>query len=342
MEVKASWRYATRPAKAAGPALAAFLVTGAGVAAIAQPIEPRAEPAPTLALAMVPHVPVAKPSIHAATVRIVLPPSTARQRSKLADSSGFTPSRLDAMTPELGTAAAPSSQLAMAPATPALDMAAAPLVPQGAPKPAPMPMAPPRGKGGAAGLAAAAGLGDADYSAAMRTISARPEPKAIPMVDAESRTTLARMNGGEDAMAPSSRSDRLEALQPAAAPAPARSLIEAGRPHKAQPAGMSSIRMQDEGISRYRRTSQGLAFDVATSINGASVGKVSLLIRDDENISIRLADLLAAVQPGIAPALYQKLSASQAAQSHVTFNELREAGIAVRFNDDDRLILGIK
>jgi hypothetical protein len=188
---------------------------------------------------------------------------------------------------------------------------------------------------------ASTSLSDADYSAAIRTISAQPVPKAIPMVDAESRAALARMNGDDDFKP--SNSDRMDALQPATAPRPARRLVESAVPREARPVGMSPIRMQDDdGVGRYRRTAQGLAFDVATTVNGSSAGRVALLIRDGENISVRLADLLAAVQPTIDPGLYEKLSASQAAQSYMTFNELREAGIAVRFNDKDQLILGIK
>jgi len=348
MEVKASWRMVARPAKAAAPALAAFLVTSAGVAAIAQPIEPRAEFVPPVRIVAPPVLaPAASGPVHAATVRIVLPaptPLTRPRHQKFDDSLGFAPSRLDSIGSDLG--------------------AISPAIPQSMPKPAgaPLRMAPdltdapqpisatplvsaPLHKSPAAGLAAARGISEADYSAAMRTISAKPEPKAIPMVDAESRAALARVNG--DDAAPSG-TERLDALQPDRSPpsalsmAPARSLAQAA-PQAARPVGMSPIRMQDDdGVTRYRRTAQGLAFDVSTTVNNASVGKVSLLIRDGENISIRLADLLAAVQPAIDPALYQKLSASQAAQSYMTFNELREAGISVRFNDNDRLILGTR
>jgi hypothetical protein len=106
---------------------------------------------------------------------------------------------------------------------------------------------------------------------------------------------------------------------------------------------MSPIPIQpEETIGKYRRTSQGLAFEVSTSVNGTPMGKVSLLIRDGENISVRLTDLLKTLQPSLDPALYQKLSGSQAAQSFVTFNELRASGIAVRFSDNDQLILGTR
>jgi hypothetical protein len=255
------------------------------------------------------------------------------------DALGFVTSRLDAITPDFG-AMPLVAESAPKPAAAPLRMAPPQAIDALQQLSAPQQVSPPQRKSATADFVGATGLSDADYSAAIRTISARPEPRAIPMVDAESRAQLARMNGDDD-VAPTS-TERLDALQPERTPAPSRSLVEAA-PREAKPVGMSPIRMQDDdGVSRYHRTAQGLAFDVATTVNGASVGKVSLLIRDGENISIRLADLLSAVQPAIDPVLYQKLSASQSAQSYMTFNELREAGIAVRFNDNDRLILGIK
>jgi hypothetical protein len=354
MEVKASWRFVARSAKAAAPALAAFLVTSAGVAAIAEPIEPRTEFVPRARVVAPPVLaPAASAPVHVATVRIVLPPPaplTRPRRQKFDESLGFAASRLDSISSDLGTISPAIPKSVPKPAAAPLRMVPDPTdTPQpisASPQMSAPKMSAPQRKAPAAGLAAARGISEADYSAAIRTISASPKPKAIPMVDAESRAALARMNG-DDAAAPS-RTERLDALQPdsSASPAlsmaPARSLAEAA-PNAVRPVGMSPIRMQDDdGVSRYHRTAQGLAFDVATTVNGASVGKVSLLIRDGENISIRLADLLAAVQPAIDPGLYQKLSASQAAQSYMTFNELREAGIAVRFNDNDKLILGIK
>jgi hypothetical protein len=256
------------------------------------------------------------------------------------DALGFVTSRLDAITPDFG-AMPLVAESAPKPAAAPLRMAPPQAIDALQQLSAPQQMSPPQRKSATADFVGATGLSDADYSAAIRTISARPEPRAIPMVDAESRAQLARMNGDDD-VAPTS-TERLDALQPDRTPAPSRSLVESAAPRETKPVGMSPIRMQDDdGVSRYHRTAQGLAFDVATTVNGASVGKVSLLIRDGENISIRLADLLSAVQPAIDPVLYQKLSASQSAQSYMTFNELREAGIAVRFNDNDRLILGIK
>lgn len=93
-------------------------------------------------------------------------------------------------------------------------------------------------------------------------------------------------------------------------------------------------------IGKYHRTPNGLSFAVPARLNGADLGSVSLLIRDGENISVRLGDLLAALKPAIEPAVYERLSTSLAVDDYMTLNELRRAGISVRFDDRDNLLLG--
>ncbi len=351
MEVRASWRFVARPAKAAAPALAAFLVTGAGVAAIAQPIAPSPEPAPPPAAH--PFLPPEKP----ATIRIILPPPAplafAKHRRPV-EPLGFSPHRPEPAAQLVSVVAAPPKALSMAPATtlvpaiasaapvsgliaPTIGAAEAPPHPVSA-RPVDAPQRTPRAATPAK-FAASKNHGDAEYSAAVRTTSAKPAPTPIPMVDAESRASVARMYGGDD-FAPGP-AERLDALQPA--PPSPRALVDSAAMREARPVGMSPTPMQpEETIGKYRRTSQGLAFEVSTSVNGTPAGKVSLLISDGENISVRLADLLKSLQPSLDAALYQKLSGSQAAQSFVTFNELRASGIAVRFSDNDQLILGTR
>ena len=72
------------------------------------------------------------------------------------------------------------------------------------------------------------------------------------------------------------------------------------------------------------------------------VGKVALLIADGENFSVRLADVLTAVEPIMDKAVYTALSASHSSGEYVTLNTLRESGIAVGFDANDQLIFGTK
>ena len=352
MEVRASWRFVARPAKAAAPALAAFLVTSAGVAAIAQPIVPSPEPAPPPSIH--PLLPPEKP----ATIRIILPPpaplALAKRRQPV-EPLGFSLHRPEPATQLVSVVAAPPKALSMAPAATMQNLVPtiAPAAPASGPVPPtmgaaespPQPVAQPINapqptpRATTPAKFAASSHSDAEYSAAIRTTSAKPAPAPIPMVDAESRASVARMYDGDDFAL--GRTERLDALQPAQPSS--RALVDSAAIREARPVTMSPIPMQpEETIGKYRRTSQGLTFEVSTSVNGTPAGKVSLLIRDGENISIRLADLLKTLQPSLDPALYQKLSGSQAAQSFVTFNELRASGIAVRFNDNDQLILGTR
>jgi hypothetical protein len=101
--------------------------------------------------------------------------------------------------------------------------------------------------------------------------------------------------------------------------------------------------LKDQGsrpIGRYSRTDRGIEFEVAAIVNGAPAGKVPLLIADGENISVRLVDVLALIEPLMDKAEFDSLSAARSAGEFVTFNSLRQSGIAVQFDSKDRLILG--
>ena len=92
--------------------------------------------------------------------------------------------------------------------------------------------------------------------------------------------------------------------------------------------------------SIYKYGARGIEFDVAAKVNGVPVGKVALLIADGENFSVRLADVLTAVEPIMDKAVYAALRASHSSGEYVTLNTLRQSGIAVGFDANDQLILG--
>ena len=92
--------------------------------------------------------------------------------------------------------------------------------------------------------------------------------------------------------------------------------------------------------SIYKYDARGIEFDVAAKVNGVPVGKVALLIADGENFSVRLADVLTAVEPIMDKAVYAALRASHSSGEYVTLNTLRESGIAVGFDANDQLIFG--
>jgi hypothetical protein len=288
-------------------ALGLFLLVGAGVAAIAQPIEPRERDAPIGA------------------IRIVLPPSSALAPSGTHVSTGT----LRIMLSEVGPRAhAPLPPLpAIAP--PASALAASAIDAPGltglsgrvalAPTPAPTFGEPEE----AAELAQASGGQAAGFSAAMEEITAslsaatpgtRPKPRASaariddPSVLSGASRPQPLVTTTSDNRDPVSASDRAQMI-----------LTDAMTPRKRS---MASVTLR-----------------VSALVNGASLGRVGLLINDGENISAQLADLLAVLKPEIDAALYERLSSSRAAQGYMTLNELRAAGIRVRFDDKDRLVI---
>lgn len=318
MQGKADRRGAKQPASTPSgrPALAAFLLVGAGVA-VAQPVDKQRRPVPLSQPKA-----AATPVVRAATVRIVLPPpalagptQVGALRSPLRDLEAALPP-----APEPADLALPAAKAAPS-GTVARDETI--------------------GQPDRQDLAAARGKAMATYSPARYELADSRKPQSISMVGDDDWAAMAR-----DAATPDpspSAADRSAALRPQEpSPRPISGavpiLFDAPADEhdaRAELAAVDKAPAKHPGIAR-------VAFDVAAKVNGAAAGRVSLLIQDGENISVRLADLLAVLQARIEPELYDRLAGAPAAQSYVTFNDLRAAGIAVRFDDRDRLLIGTR
>ncbi len=99
------------------------------------------------------------------------------------------------------------------------------------------------------------------------------------------------------------------------------------------------------------QTARGVEFAVQTKINRDSAGTLTLLLVDTElgrpqyladNISILLSDLITLFGPRMQPEVVNRFSSSSTAQQYVTLNDLRSQGIAVSFDDADRLVFKVK
>jgi hypothetical protein len=304
-----------RPAVPARSLLATGLLAGATVAAVAEPIEH-----PRLAVDLL--LPAAAAiDRHGAAIRMALPPDrTPAERHRGTGTLRLTLADLGSAAPDPAALAAARPE-----PEPAVTAARRDLRPH------------PIGEAEAEARLAAARLADVEtYTAAIMEIadSRRLDPAPIPMVDAASRAAMARIYGGEGAgAAERSGSDgeaRLAALE---IPAPA---FGGAAPIDPVPARFTGL------DPRPKRLAEPVAFTVAARLNGAELGPLPLLIRDDRNISIRLADLLPMLRPAIAPERLAALDGRLAGQTYATFNDLRAAGIAVRFDDRDRLLLAAR
>lgn len=101
--------------------------------------------------------------------------------------------------------------------------------------------------------------------------------------------------------------------------------------------------------SAYRQTPDGIEVDLPMRLGEVRAGPVTLLIagasldRADvvhSEFRISLATVLKVLQPKMDPALYARLAGSTSAQTLVTFNQLRAAGVAIGFGTDGDLVLG--
>ena len=97
---------------------------------------------------------------------------------------------------------------------------------------------------------------------------------------------------------------------------------------------------------RFKETPQGTEFFIETRVNRSVAGSVALLVDvkkgpDDtwqaSSFSIRLGDILDLVRTQMSISLYERLSRAASTDQFVTFEQLREAGIELRFNKRDQL-----
>ncbi len=337
-------------------ALVAVLLTGAGMAALAQPLDPLPRPAtPATARHFA--------AVQRPTTRITLPTPAFAPAAHRDITGTAKASRLAAPAAAIAPAPLPEpSEAAIARAAPATVRIA---IGPAATSPATLASRPP-----AAALAAARGPVEPSSSPdlSLAASSVAPLKRPIPMVDDATRASLGLSGMAGPAPGAVERVTALAPVEPVAHPlagsvAPRAAASAAAPdsdarhalkqeilariatlpPDAQKPSIMSAAtKLAGGAIRQYQRTPRGLTFAVTARLNGADVGAVSLLIRDGANISVRLADLLGALRPAIEPALYERLSTSQAADDYMTFNELRAAGISVRFDDGDELLLGSK
>lgn len=97
--------------------------------------------------------------------------------------------------------------------------------------------------------------------------------------------------------------------------------------------------LSKSAVSEYRMTSRGVEFSTVARTHSVS-NQVRLLIADDESILVRLSDVLDLVRPLMPPLQFERFAGSANASQFISLNELREAGIPVRFLKNDELAMG--
>lgn len=115
-------------------------------------------------------------------------------------------------------------------------------------------------------------------------------------------------------------------------------------PASGKMSGRSSRSMTEtvgqSAVSEYRMTSRGVEFSTVARTQGAGSGRVRLLIADDENIMVRLSDVLGLVRTLLPQGEFDRLAGSAQASQFISLNDLRAAGIPVRFQKNDELEIG--
>lgn len=126
-----------------------------------------------------------------------------------------------------------------------------------------------------------------------------------------------------------------------------KALDSAEGPPDARPASAGSASVEPERPGTAGVRSERLQDTIAGSINvqfqGGSLGAVSVRIDPDNELSLRVGDLLGLFEATMDKGVFNRLSASTSASQYISWAELREAGFTVGFDAaSDQLVLGLE
>lgn len=97
------------------------------------------------------------------------------------------------------------------------------------------------------------------------------------------------------------------------------------------------------GRDKYQFVGSEIEFQLPVVANGAPVGDLTLHVAPNQQVSLRLRELLALFHDEIDPQVLTSLVASPSIDSFVTFDKLRDAGIEIRYDAArDRLALSVE
>ncbi len=166
-------------------------------------------------------------------------------------------------------------------------------------------------------------LDDARVATSLVLGAAATTPAATELVDAVGRAQVHPVAPAEPAM-PTLLAERgfdLADLAPGKA-SPTPKLL----PTRAAPPKASSRKVADTVIDG------AILHTMTLRIGTEDAGGITVRIADEGGPQVKLADLLAKVASGMDPELHARLSVAGAAQSYVSFAQLRTAGFEVRYD----------
>lgn len=119
------------------------------------------------------------------------------------------------------------------------------------------------------------------------------------------------------------------------------------RPAKVSPATRQApatrLAKAQSGARHYAVTGNRIDFSILVDAGGGAQGLVPVRISPDQNISLKLKDLLSLFEGDMEADHFSQLAASSAADEYVTFSQLRNAGIDLRYDAArDRITLAQK
>lgn len=238
--------------------------------------------------------------------------------------------------PELAPIAAPvaPAQIAIAPAVVAVEAVAITAVE--VPVVAPPPAVSPAASEPAELVPQAAPAPVAESPVALAVIAAEPEQPKVAFV---SEPMVQPVPAGPAAKPLATPPER-----PAASTAQlALKAAPAARPGKAKAKAPRGTQIGGTIPSNFQLTDGTIDYRIGVRVNGGDPASLPMRITRDDQLSVKLGDLLSVVKPQMDPALYAYLSSSRGADEYVSFAAIRAVGIDIRYDAArDQLLLGVE
>lgn len=101
--------------------------------------------------------------------------------------------------------------------------------------------------------------------------------------------------------------------------------------------------MQRGRKRHYKVNGPAIEFDIPVQINGSLAGEVPLRIDSERNVRVQMAGLLALLQDRVDPQVHAWLDSTYSVNSHISFDQLRSAGVDVRYDAaNDTVVMATK
>jgi hypothetical protein len=109
-------------------------------------------------------------------------------------------------------------------------------------------------------------------------------------------------------------------------------MVTSATGHSASRQRMVEASASSQSVNSYHLASDAVQFQTAVRSNGSVLGKVTLQTKSNGEVSLKLAEFVSLFSKQLDPALLKSMENSRSADSFVTFDRIRSAGIEIHYD----------